>query len=207
MENIADSLSPSDTLEPDRLDLILRTIEENYSTRLNVFTALGEGETVSVTVKLSDAASRFYGGNVPVTALGDNVGFDFSVTCGGIYRITVTKTDANGNTVAERTAYKSFSYSDEYQMFRGEDEGAKLLSELTSSGGGEVITDAVETFGSFAKTYPKTTDPRLVFLILAIVCVLIDVAVRKFKFKWLHEIVRDRKALKQFAEQKEPKNR
>ncbi len=208
VENIADSLSPSDTLEPDRLDLILRTIEENYSTRLNVFTALGEGETVSVTVKpLSDAASRFYGGNVPVTALGDNVGFDFSVTCGGIYRITVTKTDANGNTVAERTAYKSFSYSDEYQMFRGEDEGAKLLSELTSSGGGEVITDAVETFGSFAKTYPKTTDPRLVFLILAIVCVLIDVAVRKFKFKWLHEIVRDRKALKQFAEQKEPKNR
>lgn len=208
VENIADSLSPSDTLEPDRLDLILRTIEENYSTRLNVFTALAEGEGVSVTVKpLSDAASRFYGGNVPVTALGDNVGFDFSVTCGGIYRITVTKTDANGNTVAERTAYKSFSYSDEYQMFRGEDEGAKLLSELTSSGGGEVITDAVETFGSFAKTYPKTTDPRLVFLILAIVCVLIDVAVRKFKFKWLHEIVRDRKALKQFAEQKEPKNR
>ena len=208
VENIADSLSPSDTLEPDRLELILRTIEENYSTRLNVFTALAEGEGVSVTVKpLSDAASRFYGGNVPVTALGDNVGFDFSVTCGGIYRITVTKTDANGNTVAERTAYKSFSYSDEYQMFRGEDEGAKLLSELTSSGGGEVITDAVETFGSFAKTYPKTTDPRLVFLILAIVCVLIDVAVRKFKFKWLHEIVRDRKALKQFAEQKEPKNR
>ena len=206
IENIADSLSPSDSLEPDRLELILRMLEENYSTRLNVFTTLGEGERVTVTVKpLSDAASRFYGGNVPVTELGDQVGFDFSITCGGIYRITVTKMNANGETLAERTEYRSFSYSEEYRMFRDADEGSKLLAELTANGGGEMITDAVETYATFAKTYPMTTDPRMVFLILAILCVLIDVAVRKFKFKWPHEILRDRKSMKQFAEEKEPR--
>ena len=208
VENIADSLSPSDTLEPDRLELILRMIEENYSTRLNVYTTLGEGESITVTVKpLSDAASRFYGGSVPVTPLGDNVGFDFSITCGGVYRITVTKLNANGETLAERTEYKSFSYSEEYRMFRDEDEGARLLAQLTADGGGEMITDAVETYATFAKTYPKTTDPRVVFLILAILCVLIDVAVRKFKFKWPHEIIRDRRSMKQFAEEKESKDR
>ena len=31
---------------------------------------------------------------------------------------------------------------------------------------------------------------------MAIVLFLLDVAVRKFKFKWIHEIVRDRKAKK-----------
>ncbi|HBF14792.1 MAG TPA: hypothetical protein DDW30_03750 [Clostridiales bacterium] len=208
VENIADSLSPSDDLEPDRLELVLRMLEENYSTRLNVYTTLGEGESVSVKVKpLSDAASRFYGGDVPVTSLGDNVGFDFFITCGGVYRITVTKTNANGETLAERTEYKVFSYSEEYRMFRDEDEGAKLLEQLTQNGNGEMITDAVETYATFAKTYPKTTDPRIVFLILAIVCVLIDVAVRKFKFKWPHELIRDRKNLKRLADEKAPKER
>lgn len=90
-------------------------------------------------------------------------------------------------------------------MFRDADEGSELLAELTANGGGEMITDAVETYATFAKTYPKTTDPRMVFLILAILCVLIDVAVRKFKFKWPHEILRDRKSMKQFAEEKEPR--
>ena len=32
--------------------------------------------------------------------------------------------------------------------------------------------------------------------IIAMVCLLLDVAVRKFKFKWIHEIVRDRRAMK-----------
>ena len=64
---------------------------------------------------------------------------------------------------------------------------------------GEVITDPVEAYASFAKTYAKTTDPRMVFLIIAIVCVLLDIAVRKFKFKWPHEILRDRRELKQLA--------
>ena len=37
---------------------------------------------------------------------------------------------------------------------------------------------------------PKSFDPRYLFMILALVLFLTDVAVRKFKFKWPHEIVR-----------------
>lgn len=204
IENIADSLAPADTLEPDRLEIMLRTIRENYSTRLNVYTALNEGDTVSVTVTpLSDAASRHYAGDVPVTALGDQIGFDFSITCGGVYRILVEKKNAAGDTIASRSAYTTFSYSEEYRMFRSETEGTELLQQLTQDGNGAMITDAVDAFAGFSKTYPKTTDPRIVLLILAIVCILIDVAVRKFKFKWLHEIVKDRKNEKRLAGQKD----
>ena len=35
----------------------------------------------------------------------------------------------------------------------------------------------------------KTYNPTLVFMIIALVLFLLDVAVRKFKFKWPHEIV------------------
>ena len=57
-----------------------------------------------------------------------------------------------------------------------------------------MITDSLEVFDSFEKTIKKTADPRLAFLIIAIVLFLLDIAVRKFKFKWIHEMIRDRKA-------------
>ena len=206
--NMADSLSPSDDLEPDKLEFSLRFYEDNYSTRLDVFTSLNKGETVGVTVRpLSEDAARFYGGDVPVTAAGDNIGFNYSITCGGVYRITIEKKDADGNVIATRSVCKTFSYSEEYQMFRDPDEGEKLLASLVTSGNGSMITDPVETFETFSKTYPKTADPRMAFLILAILCILIDIAVRKFKFKWPHEILRDRKKLKEMAGEAEEKKR
>ena len=44
------------------------------------------------------------------------------------------------------------------------------------------------------KSIHKIIDPRIVFIIIALVAFLLDVAVRKFKFKWLHEIIAERKA-------------
>ena len=43
---------------------------------------------------------------------------------------------------------------------------------------------------------PRETDPRVAFAIVIIVLFLLDVAVRKFKFKWPHEIVRERREAK-----------
>ena len=56
-------------------------------------------------------------------------------------------------------------------------------------------------FDSFEKTIKRTADPRLALLIIAIVLFLLDIAVRKFKFKWIHELVRDRKARKEMQNQ------
>jgi cellobiose-specific phosphotransferase system component IIC len=39
----------------------------------------------------------------------------------------------------------------------------------------------------------KEYDPVIPFIIIAIVLFLLDIAVRKFKFKWIHELIRERK--------------
>ena len=57
-------------------------------------------------------------------------------------------------------------------------------------------TAASSFFDSFEKTLKLTYDPRIVFLILTIIFVLLDIAVRKFKFKWPHELMRERKMRK-----------
>ena len=80
------------------------------------------------------------------------------------------------------------------------------MAQMAQAAGGntqnaaEGELDAARTFDGFITSIPKSFDPRWLFMIIAIVCFLVDIAVRKFKFKWLHEIIRERKEKK--AEEK-----
>ena len=67
------------------------------------------------------------------------------------------------------------------------------MSALAKSGGGVEVLDPVDIFGSLSETLTRKYDPRFILIITAIVLILLDIAVRKFKFKWLHEIIRERK--------------
>ena len=197
VRNISYDLAPDTDLEPDAMDYVLRTDRDNYTTRLDVYTATAEGEKVSVTVMpVSESAKNAYNGNIPVTALGNGISFTFEIKHEGLYRVSIAKTDAAGQTLSSVSFCQSFSYSEEYNAFREEGEGAALLAEVAADGGGRVLSDPVEVFSYFVRFLPRETDPRMVFLIIAMVCLLLDVAVRKFKFKWIHEIVRDRRAMK-----------
>ena len=197
VRNISYDLAPDTDLEPDAMDYVLRTDRDNYTTRLDVYTATAEGEKVSVTVMpVSESAKNAYNGNIPVTALGNGISFTFEIKHEGLYRVSIAKTDAAGQTLSSVSFCQSFSYSEEYNAFREEGEGAALLAEVAADGGGRVLSDPVEVFSYFLRFLPRETDPRMVFLIIAMVCLLLDVAVRKFKFKWIHEIVRDRRAMK-----------
>ena len=42
----------------------------------------------------------------------------------------------------------------------------------------------------------KVINPLITFLIIILCFFLLDVAVRKFKWKWIHEIIREKKAKK-----------
>ena len=57
-------------------------------------------------------------------------------------------------------------------------------------------------FDGLITTFFCTYDPRGVLSVVVIVALLLYVAVRKFKFKWLHEIVRDRRLKKSLAQGK-----
>ena len=65
---------------------------------------------------------------------------------------------------------------------------------LAQNGRGELVTDAWQVYENAAQFLHKVIDPRLPFIIAVIVLLLMDIAVRKFKWKWPHEIIRDRKA-------------
>ena len=99
--------------------------------------------------------------------------------------------------ISETVFYKTFSYSQEYNAFPEKDPiGEELLKLLAKDGRGVMISDSTEVFASFEKTLQMTYDPRILFLILTIIFVLLDIAVRKFKFKWPHELIRERKMRK-----------
>lgn len=198
IKNIAESLAPMQPPEPDILDFVINTTTKNYSTRVDVYTseALKDGESVRLTVTpVSEDAKYYYNQGVPVTSLGNNISFDFDITYRGVYKILIEKLDASGTVISDVAMYKTFSYSDEYNALRDPEKGLKLLTDIAENGGGKVIEDPVEIFASFEKILHRTYNPALVLLILSTVFVLLDIAVRKFKFKWLHEIIRDKKAL------------
>ena len=67
------------------------------------------------------------------------------------------------------------------------------LSEHTD---GVVIKDSQEVFRNAVKYLHIVIDPKIVFMIIALTFFLLDVAVRKFKWKWPHEIIRDKRKTK-----------
>ena len=145
---------------------------------------------------------------VPLAANNKFTRCNFVVRKGGTYKIVVSKADADGNILVDEAGkplssveiYKSFAYSEEYDTsVPTEEELLQLntsIENLAKRGEGVVIEDLDdpwEVFYGFETSLHRVFDPRILFMILAIVLFLTDIAVRKFKFKWPHEIIRERK--------------
>ena len=116
----------------------------------------------------------------------------------------VSKKDKDGNELATYTVYKAFSYSKEYDLALQAadiDYEEKFFKKVAENGGGAYLSDMNEAhyavFDNFDKTIEKVFDPRYLFMIIAIILFVTEIAVRKFKFKWLHEIIREARDKKQ----------
>jgi hypothetical protein len=118
----------------------------------------------------------------------------FGVTTPGMHEILVQRKSADGTVIAEQVIYKPLSYSKEYNAFPDVAAAEELMIFLAEAGNGEVITDPVYVFQNAAKYTHIVIDPRIAFMIILIVLFLLDIAVRKFKWKWPHEIIKDKKA-------------
>ena len=114
----------------------------------------------------------------------------------GVYKIVLIKYDASGAEMGRLELYKSFAYSKEYDSFLMAEEEITPQEKLTAfaekSGGKNIqsLDDPFEIFEGFITDIDLVFDPRMLFMILAIVLFLLDIAVRKFKFKWPHELIR-----------------
>lgn len=194
--NIINNLFPMEDVRSDDLEYVFRT--DNYTTQLNVHGA-PEGHKIEVKVEpVSDAIKDNFPDGIAVAEAEDNRRFTFELKESGIYRIYIRQLDENGELVTEEIKeYQAFSYSQEYNAFPDRKPlGEELMAILAADGKGVVVEDPVAVYQSFAKTLKRSYDPRILFLILVIVLELLDIAVRKFKFKWPHELVREYKERK-----------
>ena len=201
VRNIVTGLLPTKDIRPQEIPITLS--EGNYTTQLSIYTKFDEGDTIEITVTSPPAS----GSSEPVVqhkTLNAGDGYSrvtFETMQPGIHEIHVQRKNAAGEVVAEQRVYKTFSYSAEYDVFVSAEECRVLLEELAEGGKGAVVAkdDAGQVYENVVDTLHRTFDPRLLFIIAAIVLFLLDIAVRKFQFKWPHELIREYRAKKQAA--------
>ena len=192
ISNMISSLFPTESIRTSDIKLSLK--EQNYNTQMNIFTDVPEGGTVEVKI-----IPTFANAETQILYPTSSDGFSrlsFEITQPGVYTVEVTKKDAEGNVLSRSCAFKSFSYSEEYNPFHPVEDNQAFLAQLAADGDGFVLTETYEVFDNVVKFLHNIINPRIVFIIIALVLFLLDVAVRKFKFKWPHEIIRDYRAKK-----------
>ena len=192
IRNIVDNIFPTYDVRSDGITFVVKT--DNYTTQLNVH-GVPEDHRIEVEVlPISNTLVDLMETGIRVTEAEGNRRFIFTLKDAGLYQILVKRFDEENALLSEITLYKNFSYSEEYNYFtEREPIGDELLSKLSRESDGIMVEDAAEIFNTFDKTVKREYDPRIPMLIIIILAVLIDVAVRKFKFKWIHEIIKERK--------------
>lgn len=192
--NIVESLFPFEDVRSDSIKYEMKS--DNYSHWINIH-GTEEGQTVNVAVNPISSHLQHLSGTIKVEAAESNRRFTFTITDPGLYEIMILVKDKSGMQISEISVYETFSYSEEYDTL-GKDsrEGVALMSELANRGGGRVVDDPIDAFMGFKDKLLMKYDPRVILIIASILLILIDIAVRKFKFKWIHEIIRERRAEK-----------
>lgn len=202
MNNVFSVLCPSENIRVKEFSVKIK--EDNYTTQVSVIptdignTKFEQAKNVKVTVASpSESGVQFASVQTQVlSAQSKLLKFDFVLKQSGLHRITVELLDENDVVIVSNDkylSYKAFSYSEEYDLFRNEEDALKLVNDMTSFTGGGVVKEGEEVFRDFVKYKHREFDPRKLFMIMSLVLFLLDIAVRKFKFKWIHEIIRERK--------------
>ncbi len=189
---------PTENIQPKDIDIVMN--EQNYTTQINLYpsTDLKEGESIRITVEnlVDDTYTPIV--NQPIASESYSRS-SFTATVAGVYRITAERLNASG-VVSTSVIFKNFSYSAEYNLATDPDMGAEYMEQLAVNGNGDfaLIGDAEpwRVLENFETSFARSYDPRLPLIIIAIVLFLLDIAVRKFKFKWIHELIRERKQKK-----------
>ena len=215
LKNIINEVMPTKNIHPSSIDIRLKS--DNYFNQMSIYTDLDNGE------KLEGKVINSEGKEVSLNSVLENTKVNRESECyvtvamneanefsrcnfvlreQGLYKIEVKKVDSEGNVLASTEIYKELSYSKEYDSnLLGENfDMNAYIDSLAEKGKGEVIQDneyPFEVFDSFVENINKSYDPRIVFMIIAIVLFLTDIAVRKFKFKWPHELIREYKKKKE----------
>ena len=187
LNNIVYALFPTENVRAREVEATL--MGDNYTTNLSIFTELAEGETIRVTVTSPTNRQQVFTGD---KASGYSR-MTFATKESGLHTILVQKLDAQGNELAFTTVYKTLSYSKEYDAFADKTVAEALIRQLSADTNGQEILNPLQVFDNAVDYLHVVLDPRVPFAIIIIACFLLDIAVRKFKWKWPHELAQDRR--------------
>lgn len=194
LTNIVNGLMPEENIRLESIDADFEG--DNYKTQLNVYTELQGEEYVEITVISPSADGMSASTTQKFTAgIEENYSkFYFDVITPGVHEIIAQKKNAVGQVVSEKRLYKSIAYSKEYDMFYDDEVAAALIVSIAESGHGELIDNPFQIYETASQYMHKIINPLIAFLIIVLCFFLLDIAVRKFKWKWIHELIRDKKA-------------
>lgn len=102
----------------------------------------------------------------------------------GIYEVTITKTNLDGEIIDTYITYFARSYSSEYNNFFNEPAVFNEMNQITEITEGSLIYETNNIFSIEMQTITKTIDPTNGLLITALILFLLDIVARKFKIKW-----------------------
>lgn len=177
MENVIKSLLPSLSTSASDITVDFNTINqmtsigitnryEDYKLEVSVISPSGTITKLS----LEQQTASYYGTN-------------YTMSEAGIYTLNIKRLDSNGSTVSEVNEYQSYSYSEEYNGFYNESICYNLTRDIAMNAGGELLTNLDGMFDLESQVIQETHDLRVVLMSIAVVCFLLDIASRKFKFK------------------------
>ena len=198
INNIVQELFPTQNVQPEEIDSIIEG--DNYKTVISIFTDLEEGQYLELTITSPPAEGEL--DERVQTIIGTASGYSrltFSVTTPGLHKILIEKKDKDGNLISSSTTYKALGYSKEYDMFRDAEAAEQAMVEFAEFGRGVVITEPSEVFDNVVKFLHIVLNPKILFIIMALCLLLLDIAARKFKWKWPHELLLERKKNKNQA--------
>lgn len=188
VKNIIAALFPTKNIRPSEIEVSLDC--GNYSTAMSIYTDLKEGETIEAEYT-SKGSTGTTVTKIDMDAANGYTRANFVITEAGVHEVVVRKLDINGTVIATSSVYRVFSYSAEYDALTDKD-GEAFMADIAARGKGSAISEYWQIYEGFNETLEKNFDPRLLFSAIALAAFLLDIAVRKFKFKWIHELIRER---------------
>jgi uncharacterized membrane protein len=195
--NMLTALAPTTIIRASEIDAVFT--EDNFHTLVSIYTDMEEGQTIQLTITGKTVDGEEVEKIVAPSAKEDYSRISFTLDEAGIYTVRIDKLNADGTVAATTSAYRILSYSEEYDDFASREDGRALMATLAAAGKGDVVTDVWDIMENIEHEIHKEYDPVIPFMIIAIVLFLLDIAVRKFKFKWIHELVRESREKKESA--------
>ena len=180
--NVVSGLMPTESVRENEISVTVK--QDNYTNSLSIFTNLGEGETITgELLNLTDpAATPLPLGSATVAAEGTRLSeldcfitsaldassnysrCRFVIKKGGIYRLTLKKVNADGETLAEYQTHRTFSYSEEYDMTETDVDFKQTFTDLSKNSNGSAVEDLKDLssiFESFVTRLSLLIRPKI----------------------------------------------